>query len=97
MDTSKHTVRKRRICFIYDQQYFQLDTFTSIEGTPSILRMETTKESQQISIPPYVSVLKEVTEINEYETRFMAAHDYKMPEGDKKQIDQRLHDLQSQK
>ena len=38
-------MKKLRQCFIYESQYFQVDTFLNVEGTPSILRIETTKEA----------------------------------------------------
>jgi CYTH domain-containing protein len=49
-----------------------------------LLRIETTKEQKEIKIPPFVKVMKEVTEDNEYSSSAMALHDYKMPESDKK-------------
>lgn len=47
-----------------------VDTFLNVKGFPfSILRIETTKEAQEIKIPPFVKVLREVTEEDIYETR----------------------------
>jgi hypothetical protein len=67
-----------------------VDTFLNVDGTPSILRIETTKEAQQIQIPPFVKVLRDVTNEDIYETRLMAEHQYKMPEDDKKEIEEKL-------
>ena len=47
------------------------------------MRIETTKQQKEISIPPFVKVLREVTDENEYATSFMARHDYKIPEADR--------------
>ena len=44
-DSSKKCVKKLRQCFIYEQQYFQVDTFLNVDGVPSIMRLETTKEA----------------------------------------------------
>lgn len=63
-----------------------VDTFLNVEGTPSIMRIETTKEAQQIMIPPFVRVLREVTEELHYETRTMADENYKLQEKDSKAI-----------
>jgi CheY-like chemotaxis protein len=41
-------------------------------------------------IPPFVTVLKEVTDEEQYETRIMAMLDYKMPEKDKQEIEETL-------
>jgi hypothetical protein len=47
-----------------------VDTFLNVKSFPfSIMRIETTREAQQIKIPPFVKVLREVTEEDIYETR----------------------------
>ncbi len=64
-----------------------VDTFLNVDGVPSIMRIETTKEAQQIKIPPFLKVLREVTEEKIYLSRTMSEHTYKMPEEDKQQIE----------
>ena len=63
-----------------------IETFLNVDGLPSLLRIETTKEQKEIRIPPFVTVIKDVTEDNNYSSSVMAKHNYKMPEGDKKII-----------
>jgi len=63
-----------------------IETFYNVDGAPSLLRIETTKQEKEIKIPPFVKVLKEVTEDNNYASSTMAKHNYKMPEADKKLI-----------
>jgi CYTH domain-containing protein len=70
-----------------------VDTFLNVEGVPSIMRIETTKEAQQIKIPPFVKMLREVTEEIEYETRTMADHDYLMSEKDRNAIEEQMGEL----
>jgi hypothetical protein len=41
-----------------------VDTFVNVEGSPSLLRIETTKEESQLKIPPFVKVLREATDDN---------------------------------
>jgi CYTH domain-containing protein len=65
-------LKKFRQCFIYEQQYFMVDTFLNIDGCPSLLRIETTKEGKNIQIPPFVISLREVTEDNNYASSIMA-------------------------
>lgn len=60
-----------------------VDSFLNVDGSPSLLRIETTKEESQIKIPPFVKILKEVTEEDNYASRIMAKSNYKMPETDK--------------
>ena len=62
----------------------------NVDGSPSILRIETTGEAQKISIPPFVEVLKEVSDAKLYDTIQMADLTYKMAESDKAQIQQKL-------
>ena len=79
-------LKKLRQCFIYEQQYFMVESFCNVDGSPSLLRIETTKEGKNIKIPPFVKVLKDVTEDSQYASSTMARHQYKMPEADKKSI-----------
>jgi CYTH domain-containing protein len=63
-----------------------VDTFINADGSPSLLRIETTKQEKEIKIPPFVKVLKEVTADTFYSSKSMAMADYKMPAADKKEI-----------
>lgn len=85
-DPSEKQLKKIRQCFIYEQQYFMVETFLNVDGSPSLLRIETTKAGTEIKIPPFLKVLRDVTEDHEYASSVMAKHDYKMPEADKKAI-----------
>lgn len=68
-----------------------VDTFLNVKGFPfSIMRIETTKEAQNIKIPPFVKVLREVTEEDVYETRQISDLKYIMPEKDKREIEEKL-------
>ena len=79
-------LKKLRQCFIYEQQYFMVESFCNVDGSPSLLRIETTKEGKNIKTPPFVRVLKDVTEDSQYASSTMARHQYKMPDADKKSI-----------
>mmetsp|Transcript_17648 Transcript_17648/g.29817 ORF Transcript_17648/g.29817 Transcript_17648/m.29817 type:complete len:84 (-) Transcript_17648:52-303(-) len=63
-----------------------VESFSNIDGCPSLLRIETTGERQKIIIPPFLKILREVTNDAFYQTRFMASIDYRMPEQDKEEI-----------
>lgn len=62
-----------------------VDTFVTIEGKPSILRIESNSNSGKI-IPPFLRVLREITDEEVYESKLMAHHDYQMPLSDRKAI-----------
>lgn len=44
-DPSRKQIRKIRQCFIYESQYFMVECFTNVDGTPSILRIERTRHN----------------------------------------------------
>lgn len=44
-DPTKKQVRKIRQCFIFERQYFMVESFTNVDGNPSILRVESTGEA----------------------------------------------------
>ena len=73
-----------------------VDTFLNHKNFQfSILRIETTREAQQIKIPPFVKVLREVTEEEIYETRLISDQKYVMPEKDKREIEEKLKNFRS--
>ena len=59
-----------------------VETFQNVEHNPSILRIETTSETQKHKLPPFIRILREGTNEIEYETQSMSKTGYKMPEAD---------------
>ena len=49
-----------------------LETSTNVDGSPSILRIETTGDENAIKMPPFVKVLKDITDDSDYESKNMA-------------------------
>lgn len=47
-----------------------------------MLRVECTTDQTKMKLPPFVKVVREVTNDNAYETWLMATEIYKMPEAD---------------
>ena len=81
---NKKILQKVRQCFIYEQQYFLVETFMNVDGQPSLLRIETTKEHAHIEIPDFLDVIKEVTHDKNYVGSKMAENDFKLPQQDKR-------------
>lgn len=54
------TLRKDRYCFFYENLYFELDIYPDWEDE-AILEIELTEECQEIKIPDWITVIKEVT------------------------------------
>ena len=55
-------IRKKRYCFIWKNQYFELDVFMGKLAPLHILEIELTEENDRIEIPPFIKVIKDVTD-----------------------------------
>lgn len=64
-DTTLRQVAKKRICFIYKNQYFELDMYNFLKDK-AILEIELTTECTNVDIPDFIKVIKEVTDDNAY-------------------------------
>ena len=82
----KKSLKKLRQCFIYDQQYFLVETFLNVDDQPSLLRIESSKDHKELSIPSFLDVIREVTMDEKYVGISMADVDWKLPQSDKKAI-----------
>lgn len=67
-----------------------VESYANVDGKPSILRIESTTDNQKISFPPFIKVLREVTEDRNYDTYQMADLNYRMPDKDKAAINDAL-------
>ncbi len=61
-------ISKIRQVFIYNNQYFELDIFED----KKILEIELSGEDQQVQLPPFVRVIKEVTKDKKYKNSNMS-------------------------
>lgn len=59
-DPMRRAIRKRRICFVYEYQYFELDVFIDPPGICK-LEIELTEENESLILPPFLKVKEEVT------------------------------------
>lgn len=53
-------IMKTRYCFLWENQYFELDKFINPLGRP-FLEVELTERNDRITIPPFIHVEREVT------------------------------------
>lgn len=65
-DPSKHAIRKQRACFLYKNQYFELDFFEEPNKGLVLLEIELTEEQQEISLPNFIPIVREVTGEKKY-------------------------------
>ncbi|MDA2936043.1 AAA family ATPase [Patescibacteria group bacterium AH-259-L05] len=71
-DTHRKTIVKKRYSFAYKHQYFQLDIFVSPQKL-IILEVELTEEQDQLLLPSFLTIIKEVTEDERYCNASIAA------------------------
>lgn len=72
-DTSLRQVVKHRYCHVYKNQYFEIDIY-DFDGEYAILELELSKEGQEINIPDYIEIIKEVTDDKRYRNRILATN-----------------------
>jgi CYTH domain-containing protein len=70
-DTTLHQIRKDRYCLDYNDLIFELDVYPFWEDK-AILEVELNSEFQEISLPDYIIVIKEVTEDSSYSNHSIA-------------------------
>ena len=62
----KQTIHKLRRCFVWDNRYYELDTFVSPKLPHCLLEIEDVAEDETITFPPFLKILEEVTDNSDY-------------------------------
>ena len=70
-DSSKRPIRKTRYCFLYENQYFELDIYPNWHHQ-AILEIELSDENQAIHFPKELKIIKEVTDDEHYKNAKLA-------------------------
>lgn len=70
-DTSLRQIIKKRVCFIYMNQYFELDLY-DFSDNKAIVEIELTQESDEIYFPEFLNLIKEVTDDPNYRNKALA-------------------------
>lgn len=70
-DTSLSPIYKERYCFVFNNQYFELDYYDK-SNKYAILEIELTSENEKVTIPSFIKVIKEVTNEEQYKNRSLA-------------------------
>ena len=65
-DSSKNFIKKTRIVFKFKDQTFELDVFKDYLQGLIILEIELKDKDQKVHLPPYLKVIKEVTEEDKF-------------------------------
>ena len=69
--TGSIIIKKKRICFVYMEQYFELDYFIDIKQGP-YLEIELTNKNHEIKLPPWIPIVRDVTEEKDLSNRALA-------------------------
>lgn len=62
----KQTIHKLRRCFVWNNRYYELDTFVSPSMPHCLLEIEDVTEDEIITFPPFLRFIEEVTENPDY-------------------------------
>jgi CYTH domain-containing protein/predicted ATPase len=62
----KRTIHKLRRCFVWDNRYLELDTFVEPSLPHHLLEIEDVAADEEIAFPPFLKVLREVTDDPEW-------------------------------
>ena len=101
-DSSHYTIYKKRRCFLWNNQYFQMDIYQEpchprCRGL-IILETHTTHKGDDLKLPDFLEVVKEVTDDKDYSMYALSKRD--MSESDQQQLmereRQRLEDVTKQ-
>ena len=70
-DNSLHTIHKTRYCLSSDNEYFEIDIYPEWDNQ-AIMEIELSDENQEIKIPNFINIYKEVTDNKTYKNYEMA-------------------------
>ena len=72
-DTTLHQVRKDRYCFVYENNYIELDVYPFWKNY-AVVEIELNNEEQDVLIPSEIEVIKEVTEDEKFKNKSLASN-----------------------
>ena len=70
-DNRLHAIHKTRYCLVDNNQYFEIDIYPEWDNQ-AIMEIELSKEEQEIQIPKFIKIIKEVTDDESYKNYQMA-------------------------
>jgi predicted ATPase len=75
-DVTRNTVKRVLFCFIYEENYMILDTFFNSKFNGSLLRIESNKPLEEITVPEFVKTIRNVQNDPGYSTHKLAKKDW---------------------
>lgn len=70
-DTKLHQITKTRYCFVYNNQYFEMDLYP-YSDTHAIVEIELSHKDDAVEFPPFLKLIKEVTDDKSYKNYTIA-------------------------
>lgn len=71
-DNALHSIHKTRYCLSYNNSYYEIDVYPEWDNQ-AIMEIELSNEDENIDIPPFIKIIKDVTECEEYKNYNMAS------------------------
>jgi CYTH domain-containing protein/thymidylate kinase len=72
-DPTLHTIKKKRLCFFWQNQFIEVDVFEHPKGL-TLMEIEQTELQQQLVLPPFIQVKEKVTHDKRYSNRALAGN-----------------------
>lgn len=70
-DITLHQIIKKRYCFVFSNQYFELDIYP-FDNNNAILEIELTSNNREVVLPSFINVIKDVTNDVDYKNYNLA-------------------------
>ena len=70
-DNNLHAIRKTRYCLSENNQYFEIDIYPEWKNQ-AIMEIEMSSEDEEIKVPEFIKIIKEVTDDEKYKNHEMA-------------------------
>ena len=70
-DNNLHAIRKTRYCLSENNQYFEIDIHPEWKSQ-AIMEIELSSEDEEIKVPEFIKIIKEVTDDEKYKNHEMA-------------------------
>ncbi len=70
-DNHLHTIHKTRFCLMENNQYFEIDIYPEWDKQ-AIMEIELSSEDEEVRVPSFIHVIKEVTDDDSYKNYQMA-------------------------
>jgi len=70
-DNKLHTIHKTRYCLSENNQYFEIDIYPEWQNQ-AIMEIELSSEDQEVKVPDFIDIIKEVTDDERYKNYGMA-------------------------